>query len=101
MGLAQYQQIAGLGDVLRGGTPMHPTAMGIADYPRQLPDERHQRVTRAREPLLDACAVEELQARRPRDRLGCCTGDDVELGLRFGERHLDVEPSLPARFQGV
>jgi hypothetical protein len=57
MRLAEHQQIAGLGDVLCGGTPVHPAAVGLASNPRQLPHERHEGMARAREALVNAIAI--------------------------------------------
>ncbi len=57
MRLAEHQQIAGLGDVLCGGTPVHPAAVGLASSPRQLPHERHEGMARAREALVNAIAI--------------------------------------------
>ena len=101
MRLAQHQQIAGLGDVLRRRPPMHPAAMRLADDPAEFPDQRHDRVAGAGEALVDAGAVEEFEMRRPRDRLGRRLRDDAELGLRLGQCRLDIEPGLPAVFLAI
>ena len=66
--LAQHQQIAGLGDVLRGGAPVHPAAMRLADDPAELPDQRHDGVAGAGEALVDAGAVHQVKLRLGRDR---------------------------------
>jgi hypothetical protein len=101
MRLAQYQKIAGLGDVLRRGAPMHPAAIGPAGDPGQFPDQRHDRVAGAREPLVDPRAVEQFQMGGARDRRGRALRDDPQLLLRLGERRLDIEPGLPAVFQAI
>ena len=101
MRLAQHQQVAGLGDVLRRRTPVHPAAVLLADHARQLPDQRHDGVAGAGEALVDARAIEQLQPRGARDRLGGIGGDDAEFGLRAGQRDLDVQPGLPAVLQPV
>ena len=101
MGLAQHQQIAGLGNVLRGGAPMHPAAMRFADDAAEFPDQRHDRVAGAREAFVDARPVHQLQPRLRGDRLGRVGRNDAELGLRAGQRGLDVEPRLPAIFQPI
>ena len=62
--LAQHQQIAGLGDVLRRRPPMHPAAMRLADDAAEFPDQRHDRVAGAGKALVDAGAVEEFEMRR-------------------------------------
>jgi len=98
MRLAQHKQIAGLGYVLRRRAPVHPAAMRLADDSRQFPDQRHDRVAGAREPLVDALAVEEVEAGGAGDSLGRFLRDDAELGLRAGQRDLDIEPGLPAVF---
>ena len=59
--LAQHQQVAGLGDVLRGGAPMHPAAMRLADDAAEFPDQRDDGVAGAGEPLIDARPVHQLQ----------------------------------------
>jgi hypothetical protein len=97
--LAQYQQVAGLRDVLRRGAPMHPAAIGFAGYTAQFPHQGHDRMTGACEPLVDPRAVEQFEAGGPRDRLRGARGDDAQLLLRLGERRLDIEPSLPAVLQ--
>ena len=61
--LAQHQKVAGLRDVLRGGAPMHPAAMRLADDAAELPDQRHERVAGAREAFVDARAVQQLEPR--------------------------------------
>ena len=101
MRLAQHQQIAGLGDVLRRRTPVHPAAVLLAHHARQLPDQRHDGVAGAGEALVDARAIQQFQPRRARDRLGGIGGDDAEFGLRAGQRDLDVQPGLPAVLQPV
>ncbi len=55
--LAEHQQIAGLGDVLRRGTPVNPAAMRLADDAAKLPDQRHERVAGARKPFVDPRAI--------------------------------------------
>ena len=96
MRLAQDQQVAGLRDVLRRCAPMHPAAMRLADDPRQLPHQRHDRMAGAGETLIDALAVEAAELCGAGDRLGGFLGDDAELGLGTGQRDLDIEPGLPA-----
>src|SRR5271167_5217178 len=98
MRLAQHQQIAGLGDVLGRRPPMNPAAVWFAGDPAEFPDQRHDRVTGARETLVDAGAVEEFETGRPPDRRSRRIGDDAEFGLRLGQCRLDIEPSLPAVF---
>ena len=99
--LAQHQQIAGLGDVLRGRAPVHPAAVRLADDAAELPHQRHERVAGAREALVDARAVHQLQPRLRGDRLGRFGRNDAEFGLRAGQRDLDVEPGLPAVLQPI
>ena len=64
--LAQHQQVAGLGDVLRRRAPMHPAAMRLADDAAQFPDQRHDRVAGARETLVDAGRGRAVRDARPR-----------------------------------
>src|SRR5215471_19547144 len=101
MSLAEHQKVAGLRDVLGCRTPMHPSAMGLADDPAEFPDQGDDGVAGARQPLVDSRPVEQLQARRARDRLGRRLRDDAEFALRLGERGLDIEPSLPPVFPAV
>ena len=99
--LAQHQKIAGLGDVLRGGAPMHPAAVRLADDAAEFPDQRHERVAGAGEAFVDARAVHQLEPRLGGDRLGRLGRDDAELGLGAGQRGLDIEPGLPAVLQAI
>ena len=99
--LAQHQQVAGLGDVLRGRTPMHPAAMRLADDTAQLPDQRHQRMARAGEALVDARAIHQLQPGLHRNRVGRLAGNDAEFRLGDRQGRLDIQPSLPAVFQTI
>jgi len=55
-------------------------------------------VAGAREPFVDACAIEQFEARRASDRFSRALGNDAQLLLRPGECRLDIEPSLPAVF---
>src|SRR5207248_4920826 len=99
--LAQDEEVAGLGDVLRRGAPMHPAAMRLADDPAQFPDQWHDRVAGAGETLVDTGAVEQVEPGGAHDRLGRFGRDDAELGLGAGQCRLDIEPGLPAVFQLV
>ena len=101
MRLPQYQQVAGLGDVLRRCPPMDPAAMRLADDPGELPDERHDGVAGAGKPGVDAGAIEALEPRRAGDRVGRLLRDDAELGLCRSQGDLNVEPGLPAVFLGI
>ena len=101
MGLAQHQKIAGLGDVLRGGAPMHPAAMRLADDAAELPDQRHERVAGAGEAFVDARPVHQLQPGLGGDGLGRVGRDDAELGLGARQGGLDIEPRLPAVLQSI
>ena len=101
VGPAQHQQIAGLRDVLRRCPPMHPPAVRVADDPAELPDQWHDGVAGAREPLVDPRPVEQFEPSRARDRFGSGPWDDAELALRLGKRRLHVEPGLPPVFLAV
>ena len=101
MGLAQHQQIAGLGDVLRGGAPMHPAAMRLADDAAQLPDQRDDRVTGAGETFVDARPVHQLQPCLGGDGIGRFSRNDAEFCLGAGQGGLDIEPRLPAVLQSI
>jgi hypothetical protein len=101
MRLAQHQEVAGLRDVLRRGTPMHPAAVRLADDAAELPDQRHQRMAGAGKAFVDALAVHQLELRIRSNRLRRLGGNDAELGLGVGEGGLDVEPRLPAILQPV
>src|ERR1041384_1432541 len=96
MRLAENEEVAGLRDVLRRRAPMHPAAMRLANDPCQLPDQWHDRVAGARKTLVDALAVEAVEARCQCDRVGGLLRDDFELGLGARQRDLDIEPGLPA-----
>jgi hypothetical protein len=99
--LAQHQEIAGLCDVLRRRTPMHPATKRLARDPAQLPNQRHDCVAGTREPLVDARPVEQIEMSRMRDCIGRALRNYAELLLRLGESRLDIEPSLPAVFQAI
>src|SRR5262245_18886020 len=94
--LAQQQQISRLRNVLGRCAPMDPAAMWLPDHAGKLPNQRHERMSGALEPLLDARAVQQVEACRRGDGLGRFAWNDFELCLRVGQRRLDVEPSLPA-----
>ena len=81
--LPQYDQVTGLGNVLRRRSPMDPAAMRLADNPAQLPDERHDRMAGAGKTFVDAAAVEKFELRLGRDRFGRIVRNDPELGLRL------------------
>jgi hypothetical protein len=91
MRLAQHQEIAGLGDVLRRGAPMHPTTVRLADDAPEFPDQRHQSVPRAGKAFIDARPVHQLELGFGRDRFGGRSRDDAEPGLGVGQRRLDIE----------
>jgi len=101
VGLPQHQKVAGLGDVLGRRAPMDPAAVRLADDAAELPHQRHQGVAGAGETFVDLFAVHQLEPRLGRDRLGRRRRNDAELGLGAGQRHLDVEPGLPAVLQAV
>src|SRR6266700_1490815 len=52
-------------------------------------------------PIAAAARLELLHPRRGGDRCDRLGRDDAELGLRPGQRHLDIEPGLPAVFQAI
>ena len=97
----QQQQITGLRNVLRRSTPMHPTAVRIADHTRKFPDQRHKSVAGARQAFVDARAIQEFKAPGTCDGVGRRGGNDRQLCLRLGQSHLDVEPGLPTALQTV
>ena len=99
--LAQHQQVAGLGDVLRRGAPMHPAAMRFADDAAEFPDQRDDGVAGAGEAFVDARAIHQLEPGLGGDRLGGVSWDDAELGLGAGQGGLDIEPGLPAVLQSI
>ncbi len=101
MRLPQHQQVAGLGDVLRRGAPMHPAAMRLPDDTGKLPHQRHDGVPGASEPLVDPRAVQQFHPRPARNRLGGIARNDAQLGLRPGQRDLHVQPGLPAILQAI
>ena len=101
MRLAQYQQIAGLGDVLGRRTPMHPAAIWLAGDAGEFPDQRHDGVAGAGKALVDAGTVEQFEPGRARDRLRRPLGDDAEVLLRLSQRRLDLEPGLPAALLAI
>jgi hypothetical protein len=75
--------------------------MGLADDPRQLPDERHDRMAGAGKALIDPGTVEKFEPGLGRDRVGRLLRDDAELGLGFGQGRLDIEPGLPSVLLGI
>ncbi len=99
--MPKHQQVAGLRDVLRRGPPMHPAAIGLAGDAAQFPNQGHDRMAGAGEPLVHPRAVEQFEVRGAPDRRRCARGNDPQLLLRLGERRLDVEPGLPAVLQPI
>src|SRR5258705_443861 len=79
VGLAQHQKIAGLGDVLRRGAPMHPAAVRLADDAAELPHQRDQRVAGAGEALVDPRAVHQLEPGLRGDGFGRGARNDAPL----------------------
>ena len=100
MGLAHLKELAGLRDVLGRGAPVHVAARVAVAGAVELPDERHQRVAGLREPGAHGGQIEVLQLRLGDDLARGGRGNDAELGLRLGQRRLDVEPRLEARGLG-
>jgi hypothetical protein len=72
--LAQDQQIASLGDVLRRRAPVHPAAMLLTGDTRQFPYQRHERVPGARKTLVEPSAVQKLVMRGLGNRAGASFG---------------------------
>ena len=97
MRLAQLQDVARLGDVLRGRSPVDVAAGVALAEPVELPDERHQAVPGDAQPLGDALEVEQLEVRLALDLRCGRLGNHPDLRLRPGQRRLDVKPGLPAR----
>jgi len=92
----QQDQLAGLRDVLCGRAPVDVAAgVALADA-IEFPNDRYQPVPRDAQPLDDAVAIEQFQLRLARDLVGRLGGDHPHLRLGTRERHLDVEPRLPA-----
>jgi hypothetical protein len=77
VGLAQHQQVAGLGDVLRRGAPMNPAAVRLAHDAAEFPDQRDEGVAGALEALVDARPVHQLELRFRGDGLGRAGGNDA------------------------
>ena len=97
VGLADLQEVARLGDVLRRRAPVG-VAAGIAlAEPVELPHQRDQAVPRDAQALGHAVEVEQLEPRPALDLRRGRLGNHADLGLGPGERDLDVEPRLPAR----
>ena len=99
--LAQHQQIAGLGNILRRGTPMHPAAMLFTHHAAEFPDQRHDGVAGAGEAFIDAGAIQQFQASGVGDRLGSLVRNDAKTRLGARQSDLDVEPRLPAILQAI
>ncbi len=100
VGPAHLEKLAGLRDVLRGGAPVHVAAGVAVAGAVERPDQRHQWVAGLREPGAHGGQIEVLQLRLGDDLARGGRGNDAELGLRLGQRRLDVEPRLEARGLG-
>ena len=93
---AAEQGEARVHDVLRRRAPVDvPGGLGgsIAD----LLEQRQDRIADDERPRAQSLQVDGLRYRGPLDRRGGLGGDDPELGLRGGERPLDLEPRLDER----
>ena len=99
--LAQHQQVAGLGDVLRGRAPVHPAAVRFAHDAAEFPDQGDDRVAGPGESFVEAPPVHQLEPRLRGDRLGRFGRNDTQFGLRASQGGLDIEPRLPAVFQSI
>ena len=100
MRFPELQQVAGLGDVLGGGAPMHIVAGVAVAKACQFPDQRHQRVGGAGKALGEALTVEQLEIAFTDNFVGRGRWNHPKFRLRLGQCRLDVEPSLPARVLG-
>ena len=95
--MPHLEELAGLGDVLGGGAPVH-VATGLAlTGAIELPDQRHQRMAGAGQALAHRGQVEEGEVRLGDDLARGRLRDDLQLGLGQRERGLDVQPRLKAR----
>ena len=57
MGATQEEELTGLRDVLRRGTPVHVAAGVAVAHAVQLPDQRHERMAGARQAGMDVVQI--------------------------------------------
>ena len=82
--LSQQQQVARLGDVLRGRAPMNIVpGIPVTDL-GELPDQRHQRMRGAAKAFHQTIAVDQGQVAFSGDFLGRFGRDHAEFGLGLG-----------------
>jgi hypothetical protein len=89
VGRAQDQNVTGLRDVLRGRSPMHPSAM-LASSHAQLGDQSHQRVTGLGDATLNAPHVQVRQAGSRLDHRRRRGRDDPAFRLGRGQSSLHI-----------
>jgi hypothetical protein len=80
----QQQELAGLGNVLCRGTPVHVAAGVAVTHPVQFPDQRHQRVSRTRQSGADVIQVQQRDVGLTGDLFGSLPWDYAQLRLRLG-----------------
>ena len=90
VGPADLEELAGLGDVLGGGAPVHVAARVALAGPIELPHQRHERMPGAGQTLAHRAEIQEGQVRLADDLSGRRLRDDPELGLGPGQGSLDI-----------
>src|SRR5262245_22267997 len=94
--LSHLQELASLRDVLRGRAPVHiSTSVSFTDSV-QFPDERHERMARARQPGVYCLQVNVREVSFSRNLLGSTGRDDAQVCLRQRQCRFDIEPCLEA-----
>ncbi len=96
VGPTDLKKLAGLGDVLRRGPPMHIASRLTRARLIQRPHQWDQGMTGAGESGSDGLQIKVRQPSLAGDLMGGALRDDSQLGLRLRERRLDVEPGLEA-----
>jgi hypothetical protein len=95
VGLAKYQNVTGLRDVLRGRSPVHLTPM-LTSRHGQLGDQGHQRMAGLGDATLDPGHVQARQPGRRRYRLRRRNRNDPYSASAAAKGSLHIQPALPA-----
>ena len=94
--LPDEQELSRLRDVLRRRAPMHIASSVPFTDPVQFPDERHQRMARARQAGPHGLQIEIGEVRLARNLFGGAGRNDAQIGLRQGQGSFHIQPRLIA-----
>jgi hypothetical protein len=98
--LLELQRDAGVDHVLGRGAVVQPFAVVFAAARLQLLERRHQRMLDAADFRRHLGDVDVAGPRLGADFAGRLGGNDAQLGLRLGQRRLEIQPFLDAVFLG-